>query len=348
MRSESTMTESAKDRQLGPLASFVRAAEPLEELTPGARARIRYRLQATLFPSHRPAALFRWSTVLAALGLLLAGGAVFAAAGHFGLIPWPREARPRMGSEQPASQARRRPAPGVSAAGGLAPESNPAVAPPTSAPQPATRPGPAPTSSSSLTTRATHSRLTNPAAVAARPVARVARASHGAPAAGPASLDGQAMIAQAMRSLRNDRDPEAALEILTQHAALFPQSPLNSERSVLEVEALLTLGRRDEALLRLDGMSLDDTPRSTERHVVRGELRARAQRWKEAAADFDQALAYGQGSQALQERALWGRAATRTHTGDQEGARADLEIYLRLYPTGRFASEAARLLANLR
>ena len=101
------MTESAKDRQLGPLASFVRAAEPLEELTAGERERIRHRLQAALLPSHRPAAGFRWSTVLAALGLLLAGGVVFAAAGHFGLIPWPREARHRIGRALPVAAGRR-------------------------------------------------------------------------------------------------------------------------------------------------------------------------------------------------------------------------------------------------
>jgi hypothetical protein len=102
------MTESAKDRQLGPLASFVRAAEPLEELTAGERERIRHRLQAALYPSHRPAVGFRWSTVLAALGLLLAGGVVFAAAGHFGLIPWPREDTGSAASRQPARRGRAR------------------------------------------------------------------------------------------------------------------------------------------------------------------------------------------------------------------------------------------------
>ena len=156
------------------------------------------------------------------------------------------------------------------------------------------------------------------------------------------------MLGQALRSLRNDHDPVAALDILARHAALFPHSPLASERSVLEVEALLALGRRDEALARLDGMSLDNTPRSAERHVVRGELRARAQRWREAAADFDQAMASGRGTPAWQERALWGRAVARTHAGDQAGARADLQFYLQRYPTGRFASEAARLLATAR
>jgi tetratricopeptide (TPR) repeat protein len=156
------------------------------------------------------------------------------------------------------------------------------------------------------------------------------------------------MLGQALRSLRNEHDPASALDVLARHAALFPQSPLASERSVLEVEALLALGRRDEALLRLDGMSLDNTPRSAERHVVRGELRARAQRWREAAADFDQALAHASGTSAWQERALWGRAVARMRVGDEVAARADLQLYLGLYPTGRFASEAARLLAAKR
>ena len=111
------------------------------------------------------------------------------------------------------------------------------------------------------------------------------------------------MLGQALRSLRNDHDPLLALDTLARHAALFPHSPLASERSMLEVEALLALGRHDEALARLDGMSLDNTPRSAERHVMRGELRARAQRWREAAADFDQALA--------QRKREFGRAGAR-------------------------------------
>jgi len=184
---------------------------------------------------------------------------------------------------------------------------------------------------------------------------RAARASHITPVTAPppatgaaASLNGQAMLGKALRSLRTDRDPAGALAILARHEAQFPQSPLASERSVLEVEALLALGRNDEALLRLDRMSLDYTPRSAERYVVRGELRARAQRWREAGADFDQALAHGRGTSLWQERALWGRAVTRTRAGDQTGARADLQLYLQIYPTGRFASEAARLLAATR
>jgi tetratricopeptide (TPR) repeat protein len=167
-----------------------------------------------------------------------------------------------------------------------------------------------------------------------------------APASAPdPATNGQAMLGQALRRLRTDHDAAAALEILNRHAVSFPHSPLASERSVLEVEALLALGHREEALARLDRMSLDNTPRSAERHVVRGELRARAQRWHEAIADFDQALAHASGTRVWQERALWGRAVAHARAGDEVAARADLQTYLQLYPAGRFATEAARLLA---
>lgn len=432
MRIESETTESAKNRQLGPLVSLVRAAEPLEELTVTERERIRHRLRAELLASNRRAAGFRWSTALAALGLLLAGGAVFAAAGHFGFIPWPREARPRVDSEPAVGQARRRPArvvrpkPAVASpptgtigeGAALPPQemaaiaetalarpavAEPAVAPPSARrlvapgtglamsapapsparashirPAPASAPGattneavrdgalpsprvsaiapskiaPSPVSEPSLV-RPSSGRFVAPGAGLAMsaPAPSPARSSHATPApafAPGTATNGQAMLGQALRSLRSDHDPVAALDILARHAALFPHSPLASERSVLEVEALLALGRRDEALARLDGMSLDNTPRSAERHVLRGELRARAQRWREAAADFDQVLEHGKGTSVWQERALWGRAVARTHAGNQAGARADLHTYLQLYPTGRFASEAARLLATAR
>ena len=434
MKAESKTTDSSADRRLGPLASLVRAAEPLEELTEAERERIRHRLRRAVLFSHRPAAAFRWSTVLAALGLLLAGGAVFAAAGHFGLIPWPRETKSRSESETAASPARRRPVRAVrpkstavspptgtvSEAG--APPVQPAIAPAAISPPPMAKPAlappfsapvaalagprlamvvPAPAKQVARAVRAFHvvpavapaatpnrqavrgealhsppGSAIAPVAIALPPVAAPAVASPSpepvAPAASPrlAMLDsaasparasritqamapapkanGQAMLGQALRSLRSDHDPLAALDALARHAALFPHSSLASERSALEVEALLALGRRDEALARLDGMALDNTPRSAERHVVRGELRARAQRWREAAADFDQALAHASGTSAWQERALWGRAAARMHDGDSTGARADWRLYLQTYPAGRFASEAARLLEAAR
>jgi hypothetical protein len=217
-----------------------------------------------------------------------------------------------------------------------------AIAPAAIAPPPVAAPALAPPAAKPVAPEA------GPQLAMLAPADSLARASHGTPAPAPKAANGQTMLGQALRSLRNDHDPLLALDILARHAALFPHSPLASERSMLEVEALLALGRHDEALLRLDGMSLDNTPRSAERRVMRGELRARAQRWHEAAADFDQALASGSGSPAGQERALWGRAIVRMHTGEPAGARADLQLYLGRYPKGRFASEATRLLAATR
>ena len=66
--------------------------------------------------------------------------------------------------------------------------------------------------------------------------------------------------------------------------------------------------------------------------------------------DFDDALrgrdlpTTNPRARSLQERALWGRAAARSRLGDQAGARADLELYLRDFPAGRFSAAAASLL----
>jgi hypothetical protein len=152
----------------------------------------------------------------------------------------------------------------------------------------------------------------------------------------------QALFGQAMRKLRVDSDPSAALSALQEHARAYPRSSLSGERGALEVEALLALHRDRDALARLDTMALDELPRSGERFVVRGELRAAARRWLEASADFDRALAGVSGSPAWHERALWGRGAARLRCGEREAGMADLERYLDKYPSGRFATAAAK------
>jgi tetratricopeptide (TPR) repeat protein len=136
------------------------------------------------------------------------------------------------------------------------------------------------------------------------------------------------------------------LALLREHAQAFPHSTLVGERGALEVEALLALHRDREALHKLDGMELDRLPRSGERFVMRGELRAAARRWQEAKADFERALAGVTGSPSWHERALWGRGVARLRCGDREAGLADIERYRDLYPQGRFAAEADRLLPN--
>jgi hypothetical protein len=163
---------------------------------------------------------------------------------------------------------------------------------------------------------------------------------------GRSTASDQALFGQAMRKLRLESNPMGALAALQEHAKAYPRTAFVGERSALEVEALLALHREHDALARLDGMSLDDLPRSGERFVVRGELRAAARRWLEASADFDRALSRVSGSPTWHERALWGRGVARLRCGEREAGLGDLERYLDRYPKGRFAAEAAKFFRN--
>ena len=185
-----------------------------------------------------------------------------------------------------------------------------------------------------------------PAAQAAAPAVVAATKPVAVPAASRTVLSDQALFGQAMRKLRMEDNPTAALSALQEHAQVYPRSSLGGERSALEVEALLALHRDRDALARLDTMALDELPRSGERFVVRGELRAAARRWQEASADFDHALTRVTGSPTWHERALWGRGAARLRCGDRDGGMADLDRYLDKYPNGRFAGEAAKFFPN--
>ena len=209
--------------------------------------------------------------------------------------------------------------------------------------QAAPRETPAPARSPSLPVQP--ARPLSPASAAAVPLAPATPAATKPVAVVPMSrtvLGDQALFGQAMRKLRMENDPSAALSALQEHAQVYPRSSLRGERNALEVEALLALHRDRDALARLDTMALDELPRSGERLVVRGELRAAARRWQEASADFDQALTRVTGSPTWHERALWGRGAARLRCGEREAGMADLERYLDKYPSGRFARQAGK------
>jgi hypothetical protein len=167
-----------------------------------------------------------------------------------------------------------------------------------------------------------------------------------APPAPRPTVSDSVLFGQALRKLRNEKDPAAALTALDEHARSFPRSALSGERGALQVEALLALHRDHEALERLDGMSLDELPRSGERFVVRGELRAAAHRWVDAKADFEHALTRVSGSPAWHERALWGRGVARLRCGEQAAGMEDIQRYRDLYPKGRFAVEASRFFSG--
>jgi tetratricopeptide (TPR) repeat protein len=161
----------------------------------------------------------------------------------------------------------------------------------------------------------------------------------------------QALLGDILRSLRAQHNPQMALALLDEHAKRFPESALGPEAAMFRAEALLGLGRRAEALRVLDALPLASMPNRNAQVVLRGELRAAAGRWQEARADFDRSLStpvsgIDAKSTDIMERALWGRASARSRLGDEAGARADLSSYLRHFPSGRFATQAAALLRD--
>ena len=439
--SKNSASDDLRERCLGKIAPLFDAARVVDGLSEVQKKRVRKRIARTLFRTRFLSFRVRLVPVLAALGMLVIGGAAFATAERFGLIP-------KMGakaSSLPASQSkqdvrkRRNLRPAGSAQGTGLPEVTdnlpaspeaatvvlPEVQDPLEFAQASTGVGSplsnvsdmreplpavpaatvervvvAPTGRPTTLSRVKRLAYLEAAAVAAAPAPVMAvpapvhaelalpredpapvqqdpapvqparssvsvapppaalppllpEAQVAAPTAPTAAVakpvaaqSDQALFGQAMRKLRMEKDPSAALSALQEHAKAYPRSSLGGERSALEVEALLALHRDRDALVRLDTMALDELPRSGERFVVRAELRAAARRWPEASADFNRALSRITGSPAWHERALWGRGAARLRSGEREGGMADLERYLDKYPHGRFAAEAAKFFPN--
>jgi hypothetical protein len=308
------------------VAALVRSVqEAPEEDIP----RLRWRLRADLHKqAWRPGRFLRMALI--AGGMFLAGGVVGAVVRPFLAIGPTAPAT----TAEPAAKARPRPA-------GKRITTAPAEKPPEQPPAvPVESPSVAPVPNS---IRRAPQRLA--ARLSVPPIGDPPAAPRVAVAAQPPSpiaLE-QGLLANALRSLRKQHDARGALDLLDQHARGFPGTALGPEATMLRAEALLGLGRNAEALTELDRLSLGSTPKPGDRLVLRGELRAAAGRWREALNDFDTQLVDAT-SPDLTERALWGRAATRSHLGDEAGARADLARYLRTYPSGRFAARAAALL----
>jgi TolA-binding protein len=146
------------------------------------------------------------------------------------------------------------------------------------------------------------------------------------------------LLTRALTRLRSDGNAAAALDLLDQYRREFPHGALRLESDIARLDAFLALGRRAEALALLDQLPIDHIGRGPELRVVRAELRAREDAAR-AVRDFEAALAVAL-PPALEQRALFGRAASRLRSGDAAGARADFSHYLQRYPSGRFAAEA--------
>ncbi|HMF40397.1 MAG TPA: hypothetical protein VKQ32_06875 [Polyangia bacterium] len=155
-----------------------------------------------------------------------------------------------------------------------------------------------------------------------------------------------ALLAGALRKLRQDDDARAALRMLDEHDTEFAAGPLAPEATLARIEALIRLHRNRDALALLD--RTDPSPVGGERDllIARAELRAAAGRSAAATRDFDALLTGDLAFDAAAERALWGRASCRAAAGDARGARRDLQDYLARFPNGRFAGNARATLGQ--
>jgi hypothetical protein len=329
------------------LANIFRTARASTE---GDLPRLHWRLRYTLKErAARPKRLLRLALTV---GLIfVAGGSVMAALHPY----WHRMASatpPRPESPQTVrARARRATVPKLKVA---VPETPPVEVPATAPPERAVEVEPAtkPLAARHVVPRPVSEPMTSPRSLPeplSPPVPALAPPEP--PPLSPIAME-QALLGGAVKALRKQGDPRAALAMLEDHARRFPGSVFAQDASMLRVEALLDLARNREALSVMDLLSLRGLPNRNARQVLRGELRASAGRWREARADFESVLADFAAGRAnatardVTERALWGRAASRSHLGDEPGARADLALYLRTFPNGRFAAQATALLGE--
>jgi tetratricopeptide (TPR) repeat protein len=167
-----------------------------------------------------------------------------------------------------------------------------------------------------------------------------------APAADAPIVVESRMLADALATLRQRRDPHQALKALDAYERRFPAGALAPEAAAARIDALLALGRRDQALERLEMLQLDRLPRGAELRVLRGELRAGRGRLDPAVSDFSAVLSLEAAPPSVVERALYGRGSCRSRLGDAAGARADLREVVRRFPGGALAGAAERALRD--
>jgi hypothetical protein len=149
----------------------------------------------------------------------------------------------------------------------------------------------------------------------ARPARKVAAAPP-PPAAPPDDGAEVRLFSAVVRTLQQERDAHRALALIEQYAARYPAGHFAGEAIVMKIDALQSLGRKDEALAILRQTTLAGLPRSGELHLLRAELSAEAGRCDDALVDLEHVLA-GSPPPELAERARYWRAACRARLGDR-------------------------------
>jgi hypothetical protein len=165
---------------------------------------------------------------------------------------------------------------------------------------------------------------------------------------GPAPADGALveeaqLLAVALRKLRQERAPAAALDLLDQYRARFPSGALAAEATVARIDALLVMGRRTAALEVLGALSLSGYSRRRELLVLRGELQTEAGDCAGALLDLDDVARVAVGD-LIEERAIYGKAVCLARLKERREASATLHTYLRRFPRGHFVRSALEAL----
>jgi len=145
--------------------------------------------------------------------------------------------------------------------------------------------------------------------------------------------------------LRRDHNAAAALAALDTYLGRYPHGALRREAHLVRIDALLALGRTEQALAALEVTTFDPGLRSTELLTVRAELRA-ASDCHRAEQDFTMALGRRPDGSLL-ERLLYGRGVCRIKLQDRAGASEDVRSYLAHFPNGARAQWARRWEATL-
>ncbi len=128
-----------------------------------------------------------------------------------------------------------------------------------------------------------------------------------------------------------------ALTALDRHLRVFAGGALELEARVARVDALLVLGRRQDARRELSALPIEHVGRKSELRLIRAELRS-DEDCRLALQDF-QVLVEQPLPSAWAERALFGRGACLLKLGDAAGAERDFARYLERFPSGRFAEQ---------
>jgi hypothetical protein len=101
-------SDSLRERYLGEIAPLLDAARVVDCLSPARKKQVRKRIVRTLFRTRFLSFRVRLVPALAALGMLVMGGAAFAAAERLGLIPALSMMRPSSPGNQPKQEMRKR------------------------------------------------------------------------------------------------------------------------------------------------------------------------------------------------------------------------------------------------